>query len=115
MDIASHSWRAVAQADDVSEDEPVEIAAGGRAVILLRIDGEIRALQGNCPHAAARLAMGRIEDGWLHCPQHRAKFRLVDGVCGPGWGLPALQEYALKLEDGTVFLSEPLAKIDTRD
>jgi len=54
MDVASHSWRAVAQADDVSEAEPLEIAAGGRAVILLRIDGEIRALQGNCPHAAAR-------------------------------------------------------------
>lgn len=114
MDIVPRDWRAVAQVADVSETEPLEIAAEGRAVILLRISGEIRALQGNCPHAAARLAKGRIEDGWLHCPQHKARFRLADGVCGPGWGLPALQEYALKQDEGTVYLADPLVVIDKR-
>jgi len=114
MDNAAHAWRAVAQASDVSETEPLEIAAEGRAVMLLRIAGEVRALQGNCPHAAARLAKGRIEGGWVHCPQHKARFRLADGVCGPGWGLPALLEYVVKQDDGTVYLSDPLVVINKK-
>ncbi|MBL6600565.1 MAG: Rieske 2Fe-2S domain-containing protein [Alphaproteobacteria bacterium] len=115
MDISPQTWRAVAQVDDVSETEPLEIAAENRSVMLLRIAGEIRALQGNCPHAAARLAKGRVEDGWLHCPHHKARFRLTDGVCGPGWGLPALLRYMVKLEDETVYLAEPLVTVGKDD
>jgi nitrite reductase/ring-hydroxylating ferredoxin subunit len=112
MDEPAHAWRAVTALADLPSDQPFEVAVGNTAVILVRWKDEITAFQGICPHAAARLGRGRITDGWLHCPQHKASFKLSDGTCGKGWRLPALRRYAAKLEDGMIYLSEPLREID---
>lgn len=115
MDTQPVEWRAVADAADIPESQPLEVAIGNSVAFLVRAEGEIRAFQGLCPHAAARLGKGRIEDGWLQCPHHMARFRMTDGVCGKGWGLPALKQYEFKLDDGVVYLSEPPRVITPSD
>ena len=84
-------WREVAKVGDVTASDPLEVGTGPMAIILIRLVDGIAAYQGTCPHQSARLGGGTVIDGWLRCPQHRAMFRLVDGVCGKGWELPALR------------------------
>lgn len=112
MVIAEHSWRHVAAVDEVPTDTPLEIAVGNTAFILVRLDDGIAAYQGNCPHQAARLGGGKIQDGWLRCPHHMAQFRMSDGACGKGWALPTLRRYTTRIEDGGVFLSDPPRLMD---
>ncbi|MBM86077.1 MAG: hypothetical protein CMM47_08650 [Rhodospirillaceae bacterium] len=108
MSESEHVWRAVARVDEVMAGVVLEVAVGNKRVILVRVDGEVVAYQGTCPHQFARLGRGTIADGWLHCPHHRAKFQLTDGTCGPGWDLPALQRHDLRINDGAVHLQDPL-------
>ena len=108
MSEPEHVWRAVARVDEVITDVVLEVAVGNTPVILVHFDGEVVAYQGICPHQFARLGRGTIAEGWLHCPQHRAKFRLADGTCGPGWDLPALRRHDVWIDDGTVHLQDPL-------
>ena len=108
MSETEHVWRAVARVDEVLADVVLEVAVGNTPVILVQIDGEVVAYQGTCPHQFARLVHGVVADGWLRCPQHRAKFRLADGTCGPGWDLPALRRHNVRIDNGTVHLQHPL-------
>lgn len=112
MDAAKQSWHAVARVDEVPPSAALEVVVGNAVCILVRADDGIIAYQGTCPHAAARLGGGRVADGWLRCPRHMATFRLSDGVCGKGWVLPALRRYALKVEDGEVYLHDPPIHVD---
>ena len=105
-------WREVAKVAEVTENAPVEVGIDNMAVILVRVRDGIAAYQGICPHQSARLGGGTVIDGWLRCPQHRAMFRLADGVCGDGWELPPLRRYALRIEAGAVLLSDPPTIID---
>ena len=107
MDATKQSWIVVARVEDVNPGAPLEVALGDAVFILVKADEGIIAYQGTCPHAAARLGGGRVIEGWLRCPHHMAMFRLADGVCGKGWVLPALRRYAVKVEDGAVYLSDP--------
>ncbi|MEQ9607069.1 MAG: Rieske 2Fe-2S domain-containing protein [Kiloniellaceae bacterium] len=104
-------WRMVAQIGDLPEAVLVEMAVGPQRVVLLRRGGHVGAFQGLCPHQFARLVEGRVKDGWLHCPRHHACFSLADGHCGPGWVLPSLKRFAVKVADGRVMLSDPLVTL----
>lgn len=52
----------------------------GRAILLARIDGEIRAVDDVCPHNGASLSAGVLRDGCVTCPAHLWRFRLTDGT-----------------------------------
>jgi hypothetical protein len=38
----------------------------------------------------------------LVCPRHRARFRLADGACEPGFSLPALAAYPVRVRAGRI-------------
>lgn len=106
---APAGWQAVADLAAIPEDAPFEAAAGRAVVVLVRRGGTVLAFQGLCPHQYARLGRGTIEpDGFLRCPQHLARFSLADGSCGPGWALPPLARYPVRIEAGRVLLPDPL-------
>ncbi|SMF37161.1 Ferredoxin subunit of nitrite reductase or a ring-hydroxylating dioxygenase [Tistlia consotensis] len=105
-------WQAVATLQDLPAEGLHEIVVGRHLVLLVRRGGALLAVQGLCPHQAARLVGGRLDDqGWLHCPHHQARFRLADGACGPGWRLPALRRFETRVEAGMVLLPDPLAPL----
>ena len=112
MVIVDHSWRRVAAVDDVPSDAPLEVAVGNTPFILVHLDDEVAAYQGNCPHQAARLGGGKIQDGWLRCPHHMAQFQLSNGACGKGWTLPPLRRYTTRIEGGAVFILDPPRLMD---
>jgi phenylpropionate dioxygenase-like ring-hydroxylating dioxygenase large terminal subunit len=55
--------------------------AGHPLVIGRGPDGKVFALRDICPHRAAPLSAGKIEDGAIECPYHGWRFGLTDGQC----------------------------------
>jgi nitrite reductase/ring-hydroxylating ferredoxin subunit len=49
-------------------------------IALVREGNRVFAFEEHCPHAGADLVEGRVRRGVIHCPQHRARFRLSDGT-----------------------------------
>jgi apoptosis-inducing factor 3 len=77
-------------------------------VLLHRTGERVIALQGLCPHQRGPLAEGAIGGGLVVCPYHHAVFELETGARRHGPGLGHLRRYACRVEDGAVFVGEPL-------
>ena len=52
-----------------------DVLAGGVAVILCRVDGELLALDDRCPHEEGRIVAGPLAQGrYAVCPLHNYRF-----------------------------------------
>lgn len=90
----------------------------GKEILIANVAGEFHATSDRCPHANARLSMGKLEGKIIICPLHFARFDVTTGEL--------LAEPAeLKLGDMSKFppeftqtmarMGEILAKIKTYD
>ncbi|SCZ34168.1 MULTISPECIES: FAD-dependent oxidoreductase [Pseudomonas] len=96
----------VARFADVPEDRGLEVQIGDCKIVLLRAAGQLRAFQGQCPHAGAPLAEGALCHGRLICPWHKAAFRAEDGaLCEPP-ALDSLKRYPLELRGDEVWVDD---------
>lgn len=96
----------VARSADVPEDRGLQVEIGDCKIVLLRANGELRAFQGECPHAGAPLADGALCHGRLICPWHKAAFRAEDGaLCEPP-ALDSLKRYPLELRGEEVWVDD---------
>ncbi len=74
------TWtRTGVRADELREEAPRGVTIGERAVVLLRQDGRVLAVEGACPHLGGDLADGTVERGQLTCPLHGAVFDVATG------------------------------------
>ena len=90
-------------ADAALRDEAIAgVCIGEHAIVIVRRGQALHALAGICPHNHARLAGGELDGTVLVCPGHRARFRLEDGVCEPGFSLPALAAYPVRVRAGRI-------------
>jgi nitrite reductase/ring-hydroxylating ferredoxin subunit/uncharacterized membrane protein len=78
FDTGPDEWTRVA-VDDLPEGKPVCALAGTVPVLLVRKDGEIKALHNRCTHRAGSLAEGDLEGNSIVCPLHGSVFNLDDG------------------------------------
>lgn len=109
----TRDWRTVASLADFPDSGLLDVEVEGTLVLLVKQGEDVRAVQGLCPHAFARLAGGRVDEaGTLHCPRHLARFNLDDGACLSGWVVPPLKRYAVRVEDEAVLLASPLLAAD---
>ena len=97
-------WKIIADECDLIEGNPVEVIINNKIILLIKTHSLVLGFDGLCPHQKARLVLGAVDGEWLHCPQHQAKFRLSDGLCGPGWVLPRLKKYQTKVDNGKVLI-----------
>lgn len=86
-------WHPVAYAGDLL-DKPLGVTLLGRSVIIARLNGEVRALHGRCPHKGTALALGQIVDGSIECPYHGWRF---DGA-GTCVRIPAREELTCTMQ-----------------
>ena len=95
-------WAPVCSASTLEAAGRLERMIGRRPVLLFWLDGRAHAVDALCPHAAAPLAQGYVEDGRLHCPGHRASFDLTNGSVDPGWKIEPLGVHAARERDGQI-------------
>lgn len=92
-------WHTVMAEDDLWEGELTGIEVAGKKLVLLNVDGEIRAFEDRCPHLSSRLSEGDIDGRTLTCAAHLWEFDAVTGKgTNPGnsqlnvfEGIPCLQ------------------------
>ena len=66
------------------------VEAGDKKITLVKLENEIAACSGKCPHAGGEMAHGFVDAlGNIVCPLHRYKFSLRNGynVSGEGYYL----------------------------
>jgi 3-phenylpropionate/trans-cinnamate dioxygenase ferredoxin subunit len=100
-------WIAVADADEIDEEDVIEVEAGGRVLAVYRIKDGYFASDGICTHEHARLADGFVMGKQIECPKHQGRFDVRTGdVKGPPVSVP-LCTYPVKVEDGTIHVDLP--------
>lgn len=78
-------WTPALPETQLSEGAVTCAHVGDVRVLLVRQDGEVRALANRCTHRGGPLHEGDLGDGTITCPWHRSTFTLKDGsvVSGP--------------------------------
>lgn len=72
-------------------------------VIVARVDGELVAFPGVCPHEDVALAGGELRGGAIVCPGHGYAFDLRTGRCAHDPGLE-LRRYPITVIDGELWV-----------
>lgn len=97
-------WQRVARECDVEEDWPYPVEIGGIHIALFRIENEIFATSGWCPHEEAPLSDGYFDpkSATIECPLHQARFHVPTGkvLCPPA--SEGLCTYAVLVREGEV-------------
>jgi toluene monooxygenase system ferredoxin subunit len=77
------------------------VVVEGHKVLVVNVDGELRAYEDRCPHMASPLSEGVLDGTVLTCSSHLWEFDCVTGrginpaACG-------LSTYAIRVDDGTI-------------
>ena len=69
----------VAKVGDIEPGELRYVEAGGKAICLANVDGEILALDNTCTHERASLSEGAIHGDRIECPLHGGAFDIHSG------------------------------------
>lgn len=101
---AARTWTAAFAEDDLWEGDMVGVTVDGVKVLLMNVDGEIRAYRNRCPHQDWALDEGEFEDGTLTCSRHLWEF---DAFTGKGINPTdcALTSFPVKVEAGEISIS----------
>jgi nitrite reductase (NADH) small subunit/3-phenylpropionate/trans-cinnamate dioxygenase ferredoxin subunit len=70
----------VALVGQIPEGQGMAYAVNGRMVAIFNDGGQYHAIDDFCPHMAASLAGGYLENGVVTCPWHGWRFRVCDGT-----------------------------------
>jgi 3-phenylpropionate/trans-cinnamate dioxygenase ferredoxin subunit len=81
------NWIKIVSVENISrEDFITKIKVSGKNICLIRTEGNLYAVQNNCPHAGAQLSNGWCTKGKIICPYHRQEFDLITGRGAKGQG-----------------------------
>lgn len=97
-------FKKVAKLSQLPEGELFAVDLGGESVLLVNVDGEIKAVSETCPHEEAPLSEGYLDDGTLECPWHSSVFDLTTGEVLEGPSLEDLKRYPVRIEGDDVLL-----------
>ena len=95
-------WVEVMDEAELAEGKPVAVDAKGVKVMLVRNDGNIRAVAATCPHFGGPLNKGKIEGDTVTCPWHGSVFSLVDGHLIHGPATAPITSYEVRVKNGRI-------------
>ena len=86
------TWRRAGEADDLWAGEMTGVAVGGTEVLLVNVDGAVRAYENRCPHQGWPLSEGEFDGETITCAHHMWEFdaRTGHGVNPAGSWLTVL-------------------------
>ena len=111
-------WARVLKTEELPEDARRVVDVGGRAILVLRHEGQIYAIVAACPHLRLPLKGAKISDHTLTCPWHHSAFDLTSGdvkewspwppalgrMLGTLSREKALKVFPTKVEDGAIWI-----------
>ena len=100
----SMSYQRVCSADDIDVEDMAAFFLDGWEVLVVRDrNGDLHAMDGTCPHEDFPLVHGALDGTVLVCANHMWSF---DMTTGRGINPPSckLSKYAIKIEEGDVFV-----------
>jgi nitrite reductase/ring-hydroxylating ferredoxin subunit len=106
--VVSPEFVRVCAVDDVQKGVPLAFSvsdASDPERVLVRVDGELHALTGVCPHQGADLSEGIVENGILWCPVHSSGFDCRTGAVTHPPAPGPLRTYHVRIEGGDVHVS----------
>ena len=69
----------VGNTSEVQEGKLMHITAGGKEIVVTKLDGNYYAMDNVCTHAGADLHEGELNSNELTCPWHGAKWDIKTG------------------------------------
>lgn len=99
-------WTDVAAVSALEDDKPLRVTAAGVPVMLVRHDGELRALSATCTHAGGPLDEGQLVDGCIRCPWHSSTFSLTDGTVVRGPATADQPTWDVKVDGDRILVRE---------
>jgi toluene monooxygenase system ferredoxin subunit len=97
------AFERVATLDELWEGEMIPLEMGGRVVLLVNVDGNIRAYADSCPHLRTRLSQGSLKRNVLTCSTHGWEFDVSTGQ-GINPGTACLESFAVKREGEDILI-----------
>ena len=99
---ATRTWQAAGTIDDLWEGDMAGAEVAGQPVLLVNLDGEVRAYRNRCPHQEWALDDGDLDETTLTCVRHLWSFDVSTG-CGVNPADTRLVSYPCRVdEDGTI-------------
>jgi toluene monooxygenase system ferredoxin subunit len=102
------AFERAAGVDDVWIGEMVGVVVAGARVLLVNVDGEIRAFEDRCAHRAFPLSQGRLDRELLTCAAHEWTYDARTGESTNPRGA-RLRRYAVRVEGEAVFVDVEVA------
>ena len=78
----------------------------GHSVVIFNIDGQLHAIEDDCPHAGAALCTGKLSGHLIQCPAHGLRFDVRSGAM-PGNPGMSLQVHPVREHEGGYVLELP--------
>lgn len=95
----------VAKLDDLPEDEIVGATVDGRAIVLVRREGTVYALEDRCSHEEFPLSAGDCASGQITCALHGARFDIASGAPRALPAVLPVQTYEVRVEGDDVLVN----------
>jgi toluene monooxygenase system ferredoxin subunit len=73
------TWTAVLELDELWEGDMTSAKVGAKSVLLVNVDGEVRAYENKCPHQAWALDEGDFDGETITCSRHMWEFDAASG------------------------------------
>jgi len=94
----------VCKYEDLKEDQTV-IEIEGKNVLLIKLDGNVYALENKCTHERLPLNGGDIYDGQIQCPHHGARYEIKSGRATQFPAVMDMKTYDVKIENDDVLVA----------
>ena len=87
---------------DLRGSAPYAVTVLDAPIMLVRHEGELRALNDRCTHRGGPLSEGQVVDGCVECPWHGSRFSLDDGSVVQGPATRPAATFETRIVDGRV-------------
>lgn len=103
----SSQWVDVGSSAAVAEGVSLSVEVEGTAVVIVRCNGTLYAVEDRCTHDGESLGEAQVEDCQIICPRHGAHFCLRTGEALTPPAYEPLRRFAVREHAGRIQLASP--------
>lgn len=97
----------IGRSSDFPEGQMRGVTAGGKYLVVARVEGKQYAMDGRCSHMTTDLSKGRLEGHMVTCKLHGAQFDIRSGERVRNMAARSMSAYQVIEEEGQVFVELP--------